>query len=86
MKEKIEELLQEPLEDLDMFVSDVYYSEEEGIKSLNIELDSKDIIDVERITAATKLINPLMDEKGYANDIDVLDIHSKEKGENQSEQ
>ena len=85
MKEKIEQLLKEPLKELDMFVGDVYYTEEEGIRSLNIELDSDTVIDVERITKATKVINPLIDEKHYADDVDVLDIHSKEKGEEKSE-
>ena len=82
MKEKVEALLKDVLDELNLFVSDAYYSEEEGVKALNIELDSDDIIDVERITEATKVINPIMDQEELTKDIDVLDIHSKEKGEN----
>ena len=82
MKEKVEALLKDVLDELNLFVSDVYYSEEEGVKALNIELDSDDIIDVERITEATKVINPIMDQEELTKDIDVLDIHSKEKGDN----
>ena len=82
MKEKVEALLKDVLDELNLFVSDVYYSEEEGVKALNIELDSDDVIDVERITEATKVINPIMDQEELTKDIDVLDIHSKEKGEN----
>ncbi len=82
MKEKVEALLKDVLDELNLFVSDVYYSEEEGVRSLNIELDSDDVIDVERITEATKIINPIMDQAELTKDIDVLDIHSKEKGEN----
>ena len=82
MKEKVEALLKDVLDEFNLFVSDVYYSEEEGVKALNIELDSDDVIDVERITEATKVINPIMDQEELTKDIDVLDIHSKKKGEN----
>ena len=78
---KSQELIDPVFESLGLFVSDVYYSNEEGVKTLNIELDSDTVIDVNRITEATKLINPVMDSNNYCEDIDVLDIHSKEKGE-----
>ena len=81
MKDKVKELIDPIIESLDLFVSDVYYSNEEGVKTLNVELDSDTVIDVNRITEATKLINPVMDSNNYCEDIDVLDIHSKEKGE-----
>ncbi len=81
MEEKIKILIDDKIKDLDLFVSSVYFSEEEGIKTLNIELDSDSVIDINRITAATKVINPIMDANNLCNDIDVLDIHSKEKGD-----
>lgn len=76
----IKSLIDDKIKDLNLFVSSVYYSNEEGVKTLNIELDSEEIIDVNKITAATKIINPIMDANNYCDDIDVLDIHSKEKG------
>ena len=81
MKDKVKELIDPIIKSLDLFVSDVYYSNEEGVKTLNIELDSDTVIDVNRITEATKLINPVMDSNNYCEDIDILDIHSKEKGD-----
>ena len=81
MKEKVKKLVDDNIKDLGLFVSDVYYSTEEGIKTLNVELDSDEVIDVNRITEATKIINPIMDENNLCDDIDVLDIHSKEKGD-----
>ena len=42
---------------------------------------SDSVIDVEKITLATKIINPILDKTNLLDDIDVLDIHSKEKGE-----
>lgn len=81
MEERVKSLVDDKIKDLNLFVSSVFYSTEEGIKTLNIELDSDDVIDVNKITEATKIINPIMDENNLCNDIDVLDIHSKEKGE-----
>ena len=81
MEEKVKVLVDGSIKDLGLFVSSVYYSTEEGVKTLNIELDSNEIIDVNKITEATKIINPIMDDNNLCNDIDVLDIHSKEKGD-----
>ena len=81
MEEKVKALVDGIIKDLGLFVSSVYYSTEEGVKTLNIELDSEEIIDVNKITEATKIINPIMDDNNLCNDIDVLDIHSKEKGD-----
>ena len=81
MESKVKALVDDSIKDLGLFVSSVYYSTEEGVKTLNIELDSEEIIDVNKITEATKIINPIMDDNNLCNDIDVLDIHSKEKGD-----
>ena len=81
MESKVKSLIEVKIKDLGLFVSSVYYSTLEGVKSLNIELDSDEVIDVNKITEATKIINPIMDENNLCDDIDVLDIHSKEKGD-----
>ena len=81
MESKVKALVDDKIKDLGLFVSSVYYSTEEGVKTLNIELDSEEIIDVNKITEATEIINPIMDDNNLCNDIDVLDIHSKEKGD-----
>lgn len=81
MKDKVKQLVDPVIKSLELFVSDVYYSNEEGVKTLNIELDSDTIIDVNRITEATKIVNPIMDDNNLCDDVDVLDIHSKEKGD-----
>lgn len=80
MEEKIKSLISDAIGNLDLRVSSVYDSNEEGVKTRNIELDSDSVIDVEKITLATKIINPILDKTNLLNDIDVLDIHSKEKG------
>ena len=81
MEEEIKSLISDAVKDLNLRVSSVYDSNEEGVKTRNIELDSDEVIDVETITLATKIINPILDKTNLLNDVEVLDIHSKEKGD-----
>ena len=85
MKEKVKNALVAKILDLGMFVTDVYMSTEEGVKTLNVELDSDDVIDVTRITEASKIINPIIDELDLVDGEYVLDIHSKVKGDDCNE-
>ena len=81
MKEKIKSLVDEKIKHLNMYVSDVYITKDDSITNLNIELDSDEVIDVERITEASQIINPIIDELDPIDCEYVLDIHSKEKGD-----
>ena len=82
MKERIEELVNDKIKDLNVFVFDAFISEEEGKRIFNIVLDSDEIIDLNRITEASRIINKIMDENdSLLEDADELDIFSKEKGE-----
>ncbi len=86
MREKVEALLNSKIESLNIYVSDAFYSEEEGKKIFNIELDSNEVIDLNKITEASKIINNIMDETDVIKqDYDELDIYSKEKGEEENE-
>ncbi len=82
MKEQVAELVNESIKELGVFVSDAYFSEEENKKVFNIELDSEEIIDLNRITDASRIINKIMDKNAsLLEDADELDIFSKEKGD-----
>ena len=82
MLEKIKALVDEEIKDLNVFVSDAFFENIEGKKILNIVLDSEDVIDLNRITEASRLINKIIDKNNYLlEDADELDIYSKEKGE-----
>ena len=83
MKEKISELVNDKIKDLNVFVDDAFTSEEEGKKIFNIVLDSDEVIDLNKITEASRIINKIMDEHvDLLDDADELDIYSKEKGDN----
>ena len=82
MKDKIEKLVNEKIKELNVFVDDAFISEEEGKKIFNIVLDSNEVIDLNKITDASRIINKIIDLKeSVLEDCDELDIYSKEKGE-----
>ena len=86
MKEQVAELVNESIKELNVFVDDAFISEEEGKKLFNIILDSEEVIDLNRITKASRIINKIMDKnKSLLKDIDELDIYSKEKGADENE-
>ena len=82
MKEKIAQLVDEEIKDLNVFVSDAFFENVEGKKIFNIVLASEEVIDLNRITEASRIINKIIDKNNYLlEDADELDIYSKEKGE-----
>ena len=83
MKEKISELVDESIKELNLFVDDAFTSTEEGKKIFNIVLDSEEVIDLNRVTEASRIINKIIDKSKILKDIDELDIYSKEKGDNE---
>ena len=86
MKEKIASLVDDKIKDLNVFVDDAFISTEEGKKVFNIVLDSEEIIDLNRITDASRIINKIMDaNENLLENADELDIYSKEKGEDTNE-
>lgn len=86
MKTQVAELVNDSIKELNVFVDDAFISEEEGKKVFNIVLDSSEVIDLNRITDASRIINKIMDNnESLLEDIDELDIYSKEKGAGENE-
>ena len=82
MKEKIAKLVDSSIAEFHVYVDDAYTEIVEGKKILNIVLDSDEVIDLNKVTDASRVINKMMDEdKELLDDCDELDIFSKEKGE-----
>ena len=78
MKEAVANLVNDEVQELNVFVDDAFVSEEEGKKIFNIVLDSEDVIDLNRITEASRIINKIIDEhEEILGDADELDIYSK---------
>ena len=86
MKTQVEKLVNDSIKELNVFVDDAFISEEEGKKVFNIVLDSSEVIDLNKITDASRIINKIMDNNAnLLSDIDELDIYSKEKGAGENE-
>lgn len=82
MKETIAQLVDDEIKELNVFVSDAFFENVEGKKIFNIVLDSEEVIDLNRITEASRIINKIIDKNNYLlEEADELDIYSKEKGE-----
>ncbi len=82
MKEKIANLVNDSIKDLNVYVDDAFTSMEEGKKIFNIVLDSSEVIDLNKVTDASRIINKIMDNnEDLLEDCDELDIYSKEKGD-----
>ena len=75
--EQIKEAIKEPLEKMNLFVDSIEYKD----KNLYIVLDSDEIIDSDKITEASHIINKILDEKDFIKESYMLDISSKEKGD-----
>ena len=81
MKEKITEIIGESLSPLNLTIDDVIYEKVDGQNTLNIVLDSDEIIDLNKVVEATKIINPIIDEKSIINEQYILDVYGKSKGD-----
>ena len=62
MREKINELVKEEIDKLNVSISDVNIEKVEGKNVLNIELDCKKTINLNKINKAYTIINQLIDK------------------------
>lgn len=83
MKDEVISLIGDVIEEMNVYVDDCFISKEEGKNIFNIVLDSENVIDLNIITDASRVINEILDKSDLIvnNDIDEVDIYSKEKGE-----
>lgn len=83
MKEKVLALVGDKLEDLKIFVDDVYTEKQGNMVTMYIVLDTNEekLIDLDTVVKATDILNKIVDDNHLDKDIDVLDIYAKEKGD-----
>jgi ribosome maturation factor RimP len=78
--ERIKDIIKEPMEKMNIIVSDVDYVTENNYHFLKITLDKVNGIDLDTIVEATNIINPILDEYDLIKEEYILDISSKERG------
>lgn len=80
MEDKVKDLIGNSLDELDLFVDSVSLEKEDNNLTLKICLDSKNIINLEMIVAATKIIDPIITKANLIDEFYVLDVYGKSKG------
>ncbi|MBR1385875.1 MAG: hypothetical protein IJ568_03485 [Bacilli bacterium] len=85
MKEELTKLVGDLLDEENVFIDDVYLEKEGKDNYLRVVIDTKDktdIIDIERIVRITKIIDPIVEKANLVNDLYILDVYAKSKGDN----
>ena len=85
MEDKVRELLKGRLDSLNLVVASVSLEKENNNLFLKICLDSEEIIDLDKVVAATNIINPIIDEANLIQEKFVLEVYGKSKGSEEDE-
>ena len=85
MKEQIIEVVGDKLEKLNVWIDDVYTDKEGNETFVHIVLDSEEIIPLNVVVMATRIINPLIDKIDIMDCNYMLDIYAKSKGDGKGE-
>ena len=78
MEEKVKRIIEKPLEKLNIRVDSISTLKD----TINIVLDSDEVIDLDKVVEASHLINDALDKESNIRDTYMIDISSKEKGGN----
>lgn len=81
IEEKVRKLIEEEINKMGIIVDSVVYEKEGGNNFLRIVIDRPIPIDIDTCVEVTHLVNPLLDDSDIIKDSYILDISSKEKGD-----
>lgn len=79
MKEKVIEAVSNKLDKLNCYIEDVRLVSENNIKTLEIVLNSEDLLDINTVTMATRILNPIIDKLDLVEGSYVLDVYAEDK-------
>lgn len=82
IEEKVRNLISESVSELGVTIDSVEYVKEGSNYFLRIVIDRDEPIDIDTCVEVTNIINPLLDKADFIKDSYILDISSKEKGDN----
>ena len=85
MKEKIIEAVGNRFDDLNVFIDDVTYGKVDGENTLTIVLDSEEMIPLNKVVMATRILNPILDKLDLIKESYTLDVYAKSKGDVENE-
>ena len=81
MKEKIIEAVGDKLDNLGLVIDSVEYGKVDGENTLTIVLDREEIININEVVMATRILNPILEKLDLIKESYTLDVYAKEKGE-----
>lgn len=79
MKEKVKEAVSDKLDKLNCYIEDVRLVDDNNVKTLEIVLDSDDLLDINTVTMATRILNPIIDKLDLVDGSYVLDVYAEDK-------
>ena len=79
MKEDLIKEVGNKLDELNVYIYDVYEEKEGKDTYLRVVLDAEDIIDIERVVKATKIIDPIIEKMNLIEGEYILDVYAKSK-------
>ena len=82
IEEKVRELIEQKVNEKGIIIDNIEYLKESGNYFLRITIDSENVIDIDTCVEITNIINPILDNIDFITDSYILDITTKEKGEN----
>lgn len=81
MEEQIKKLLEDAVSKIGIRIDSVEYVKEGSNYFLRVIIDRDEVIDIDTCVEATNIINPILDETDIIKDSYILDVTTKEKGE-----
>ena len=82
IEKQVRDLIEGPIQEMGIDVDNVEYVKEGRNYFLRITIDRAQPIDVDTCVEVTHVVNPILDEADIIKDSYILDISSKEKGDN----
>ena len=79
MKEDLIKEVGNKLDELNVYIYDVYVEKEGKDNYLRVVIDAEDMIDVERVVKATKIIDPIIEKMNLIEGEYILDVYAKSK-------
>lgn len=82
MEEKVRNLIEKSVNEVGVNIDNIEYVKEGNNYFLRITIDRDMLpVDIDTCVEVTKIINPLLDNSDFIDEIDALEVWSKEKGE-----
>lgn len=81
MEEKVRKLIEDEVNKMGIIIDSIVYEKDGSNYFLRIVIDRDEAIDIDTCVEVTNIINPLLDKADFINNSYILDVSTKEKGE-----